>query len=366
MGKWLCIAWALALLACGSQRPRKVADLWQGNYATDSWRFSNPHLYNFFAADSLELINLNTGDRDTAWMPRLGDSLFLAPNDSLTDTLEIYPGPASRLNFGFDPSQGNQVASQVFRSGLKGKLTSLQKALQNTAWRRDIQEPHEEVRCEEHYHFDSDSVRIDRLFWLEGTRLDQYQLVLPYRLSQFKGEYFLSIFSEEQNYALAGQLLKLDGDGLTWFIGKRTSEDTIVLEAYDGQPSSAKKRSFFMPDYVREYYYMGTQILYPNGGLWRIKQRAKLLDLPERNGVDGWMRIRFIVNHRGDVNDWSILNMDAGYGYASFPQELMVDLVEFIQGLGHWNPGEEQGRQVDYHKHLTFKLKDGQILDILP
>lgn len=82
----------------------------------------------------------------------------------------------------------------------------------------------------------------------------------------------------------------------------------------------------------------------------------------------GLIRIRFIVNCKGETDRFRILGADENYEEKEFDKSITNQLIEITKELSGWagayNPEKQTG--VDYYIYLIFKMKDGQIIKILP
>lgn len=99
-------------------------------------------------------------------------------------------------------------------------------------------------------------------------------------------------------------------------------------------------------------------------------------------GANGYITIRFIVNHKGETNRFRVYEMDNTYQEFHFPTVITEKLLALTKNLDGWQttldtefkryksvPTEQNGQikyAYDYYQYILFKMKDGQIETILP
>lgn len=80
----------------------------------------------------------------------------------------------------------------------------------------------------------------------------------------------------------------------------------------------------------------------------------------------GRVRIRFIVNCKGEAGRYRVLGMDENYKEKIFDSQITDELLRITKSLKGWKTKQISGKEIDYYQYLVFKLKDGQIEEILP
>lgn len=87
-------------------------------------------------------------------------------------------------------------------------------------------------------------------------------------------------------------------------------------------------------------------------------------------GESGLIRIRFIVNCKGETDRFRLISMDTNYHPKTFDKSITEQLTQITKSLKGWKPKlyEKDGKEypIDYYQYLIFKLKDGHITQILP
>lgn len=87
---------------------------------------------------------------------------------------------------------------------------------------------------------------------------------------------------------------------------------------------------------------------------------------PNVDTQDGYITIRFIVNCKGQTDRFRIEEMSVDYQPFDFDPKLSDQLLNIVKQLEGWVPRKTKGKPLDYYQYLTFKIRDGQILKILP
>lgn len=86
----------------------------------------------------------------------------------------------------------------------------------------------------------------------------------------------------------------------------------------------------------------------------------------KHKAVDGYITIRFVVNCQGKTGRFRLQEVGPDLVAKQFPAELSSQLLRLVKSLQGWKPGMNNGVALDYYKYLTFKIKDGNIAEILP
>ena len=103
------------------------------------------------------------------------------------------------------------------------------------------------------------------------------------------------------------------------------------------------------------------------GGRKRIEEICK--DIFEKHksryDYDGYIIVRFLVNCEGKIGRLRFESLDEGFTKQKSPDGLVELIRESINALNEWTiiPPENVGK--DHSKYLNFKIKNGQIDDII-
>jgi len=91
--------------------------------------------------------------------------------------------------------------------------------------------------------------------------------------------------------------------------------------------------------------------------------RYTQVDLPSATGL---IRIRFVVNCRGESGRFRLIGMDPTYEEKTFDPSVTDQLLSITKTLNGWPPKQWKNTSVDYYQYLIFKLEMGQLKQILP
>jgi len=80
----------------------------------------------------------------------------------------------------------------------------------------------------------------------------------------------------------------------------------------------------------------------------------------------GLFRIRFIINCEGEAGRYRTLGMDMDYNEKVFDTTITDQLLNITQQHLKWRPYKNGNVQRDYYMYLIFKLRNGEIVEIMP
>lgn len=80
----------------------------------------------------------------------------------------------------------------------------------------------------------------------------------------------------------------------------------------------------------------------------------------------GFIQIRFIVNCEGQAGRFRVLQSDENYQEKKFDPKITSQLLNLTKGIDQWEVFYRNEKPVDYYMYLIFKMKNGQLIEILP
>lgn len=86
----------------------------------------------------------------------------------------------------------------------------------------------------------------------------------------------------------------------------------------------------------------------------------------KRKNQSGWIRIRFIVNCKGEAGRFRLIQSNENYEEFEFDAKIVNQLLQITKSLDGWEILEHKEQAIDYYLYLVFKMKDGEIKEILP
>ena len=87
---------------------------------------------------------------------------------------------------------------------------------------------------------------------------------------------------------------------------------------------------------------------------------------PKNSIESGLLRIRFVVNCKGESGRFRLLSMNEDYEEISFSEDIVDQLLRLTKEYKDWRVMSYKDFESDYYFYVTFKIKDGQIKEILP
>ena len=81
---------------------------------------------------------------------------------------------------------------------------------------------------------------------------------------------------------------------------------------------------------------------------------------------NGSIRIRFVVNCKGQTDRFRMIGMDESYQSMQFNAAITDQLLKITKQLDGWIPKSDGGKEVDYYQYLIFKINYGEIIEIMP
>lgn len=112
------------------------------------------------------------------------------------------------------------------------------------------------------------------------------------------------------------------------------------------------------------YYHSARGIF--NGGKYQF--RKTISEKYKNNGYtdSGFLNLRFHLNCHGEVGNVEVNELNTDYEITDLNDDLVNQLVKLSIVKENWVPKEQEGKSYDSYMYLIFKIKDGEVLDILP
>lgn len=80
----------------------------------------------------------------------------------------------------------------------------------------------------------------------------------------------------------------------------------------------------------------------------------------------GLIRIRFVVNCKGESDRFRLISMDENYNEKTFLKSITDQLLNISKNLKGWKTKKYKEKEIDYYQYLIFKIENGQLKEILP
>jgi len=120
------------------------------------------------------------------------------------------------------------------------------------------------------------------------------------------------------------------------------------------------------PDKIFQYFNNGSGPEYVNEKIFLDNYfitNYQTIELFEENG---WIRIRFVVNCKGEADRYRLIQSDDNYQEKIFDQRITDQLLDLTKGIEEWPTKLFRDGEGDYYMYLIFKIKDGQLIEIMP
>lgn len=156
-----------------------------------------------------------------------------------------------------------------------------------------------------------------------------------------------------------------------------TSKDSLVLYPYrvgfiPEEEALDAHANFIICDesIVLDYYNVGGINDQPAMYVGGTKAIAKLIrkEYPELDlkNESGMLTIRFMINCKGETGRFQFVENDLNYQPKSFEKGVKQQMLDITKSLSAWKPNFVQGKNRDTVMYLTYKIKYGEIIAILP
>jgi len=117
--------------------------------------------------------------------------------------------------------------------------------------------------------------------------------------------------------------------------------------------------------FLKQYFNFSQGLQY-EGEMLQIKERFALTYVPVDVSESGWVRIRFVVNCRGESGRFRMICSDENYGSREFDSRITDQLMTITKSLEGWKLLPDSDNPDEYYQYLIFKIENGDIIEILP
>lgn len=116
---------------------------------------------------------------------------------------------------------------------------------------------------------------------------------------------------------------------------------------------------------TRPYYYTGLDY---EGGLYSKQKDILARYIPVKSGENtGIVKMYFKVNCNAEVGDFYYEEYNLDYQKTDLNDSIETQLMDGLRQLSNWIPGkDEKGNTVNSHTFLTFRIMNGEVIEILP
>jgi len=102
-------------------------------------------------------------------------------------------------------------------------------------------------------------------------------------------------------------------------------------------------------------------------GAWRRVLKKDLIEEQLKN-ESGYLTFRFVINCKGEAGRFMTEESDLNFNKKEFNESAVKHLYEIVSSQTDWQActGGRRIKDQDAYTYITFKLKDGKIIDLLP
>ncbi len=118
--------------------------------------------------------------------------------------------------------------------------------------------------------------------------------------------------------------------------------------------------------YAYQYYHASESGIPFKGEKLDIIRKLEKENIASSKSVNGYITVRFVVNCEGKTGIFRMQEMDENYIEKELDKKLSDQLFTFTKNLKGWIPTEIEGKKIDYYQHLTYKIENGKVSEILP
>jgi len=117
---------------------------------------------------------------------------------------------------------------------------------------------------------------------------------------------------------------------------------------------------------VRQYFHFDRGLAYEGEKKELRRIYAEAYKPPEGVDQSGMIRIRFIVNCKGETGRFRLIGSDLNYKEQVFDEKITNQLLRITKSLDGWAVHSMNEIPQDYYQYLIFKIDSGNLIEIMP
>jgi hypothetical protein len=117
---------------------------------------------------------------------------------------------------------------------------------------------------------------------------------------------------------------------------------------------------------IADYYNGDPDAGYLLGKKEMMRSVEEQLDANQLQGQNGMLTFRFVISCEGKAGRFITEEFDFDYQRTAFSTKSKEHLLEILLSLKTWQPTVIRGEKRDSYAYKTFKILNGEIIDILP
>jgi len=116
-------------------------------------------------------------------------------------------------------------------------------------------------------------------------------------------------------------------------------------------------------------YYYQVKAKYPASSSTLLREAREFLK-HKHSSIEGsgYITFRFFVDCKGTMSRVQVLQTDENYNTTHFSKDYVNDLYLYVKTLDQWlvNTEIQNLKNINYIAFISFKIKHGQIVNIIP
>lgn len=117
--------------------------------------------------------------------------------------------------------------------------------------------------------------------------------------------------------------------------------------------------------FIKQYFNFSKGLQY-EGEKLQIQEEFLSAYNPIDIAESGWVRIRFVVNCKGESGRFRMISSDKEYKPRDFDRRISDQLLEITKSLDGWKPLPNAENPEEYYQYLIFKIEKGNLIEIMP
>jgi hypothetical protein len=152
-----------------------------------------------------------------------------------------------------------------------------------------------------------------------------------------------------------------------FFTTSKTFSQNYILSEGEYMDTTAVLNDTTCKDYNNYYYGVGGKYLKSSYTLLKEAQVFLLAQNKMYSG-SGYVTFRFMIDCSGKkMKRTQVLQTDANYEAYHFDKVLVSELYDFTNTLDKWHIAKSKdGIAYAYHAFISFKIKNGKIITVIP
>ena len=358
-----CSLFAASVLFFSCEKPQKnESNIWVGSEIYFKGTPTRPIASNRFILDFNNLTSYHVG------LMKYNDSIHIKDSINIKGLVwEFKSKKKDKMIYEYNKDTRYTI---TFMRLKKGDINLSFDEVLSKNWYRTVEKENESFVIDEGYNFSYPQLTISRYYYLDQVPVYSEREFYEIDTVTISDNHFLVL---KQNDAIfLDQIMQFDNSNLNLFnynslYGSEKKFTAAPLEKKDTSFKNTQNFEVCDEGQVVQYYYDEIGISNSRNRQEKHSYFLKHYNYPFDSNQNGYIRIRFVVNCKEEIGRFSIQEMDRDYKEKRFPLEITQQLFDLTSQLNGWLPSKwKKNGQVDYYVHIGFKIKNGQIDEILP